>query len=173
MTLYFMNKRIPLKQLFNLLICKSLTRKLFILLILTFTASHALVGTAKTVDGIDLEAVMKQMRFEYNQALKTDSPETMTLHIQAFKHQLSKAKRFPFSKERLEKAKEGLEKVTNKIEQITLPITAQSIDQSKELLAAIDDIKEQYHDKKVSLWDRFYEKLFGEDENNQKLILLD
>ncbi|MEH6445615.1 MAG: cytochrome b562, partial [Oceanospirillaceae bacterium] len=170
---YFMNKRTPLKQLFKPLTSNVITRQLFTLLIVIFVASYAVIGTAKTVDGIDLEAVMKQMRFEFNQAMKTDSAATMTLHIQAFKQQLSKAKQFPFSKERIEKATEGLGKVTNKIEQITLPITAQSLDQSKQLLAAIDDIKEQYHDKKVSLWDRFYEQLFGENEDNAKLILLE
>lgn len=124
-------------------------------------------------DKQDLVAIMKQMRFEYNQAIKAESGEVMAKHLNAFKAQLAKAKAYPHHKDRKEKAIEGLNKVAQVIASIELPIENSEIESAKKKLAEIDQIKEQYHDKKVSLWERFYERIFGENEKNEKLILLD
>ena len=116
---------------------------------------------------------MKQMRFEYSRAMKTDSEKVMTTHLRAFKVQLNEAKSFPFNKQRREKALAGLNKVALIIDGISLPVKATELDGVREQLAKIDKIKEKYHDKKVSLWERFYEQLFGENEENEKLRLLE
>lgn len=127
---------------------------------------------AKTKGGIDLEAVMKQMRFEYTQAMKTDSAEKFTAHIIAFNKQLELAKQYPHSKERLQKATEGLNKVAIIINAVTLPVTKNSLDQVKKDLYVIDDLRNEYHDKKPSLWQRFYEIFFGVSEGSEPLILI-
>ncbi len=141
---------------------------LTLLLLLTLATNAAFA-----VDKTDLESIMKQMRFEYTRALKTDSEQVLTTHIEAFKAQLKLAKNYPHNKERREKALEGLNKVSAVIDSITLPVAANELTAVRQTLAKIDDIKEQYHDKKVSLWERFYERLFGENEDNEKLILIE
>jgi soluble cytochrome b562 len=128
---------------------------------------------AKTKGGIDLEAVMKQMRFEYTQAMKTDSAEKFTAHIIAFNKQLKLAKQYPHSKERLQKATEGLDKVAFAINAVALPVAQNNLKQVKKELYIIDDLRNQYHDKKPSLWQRFYEMFFGVSEGNEPIILLE
>lgn len=122
---------------------------------------------------VDLSPIMKQMRFEYNRAMKAESGALMSDHIKAFKQQLNKAQNYPFNKQRIDKATEGLSKVAAIIDSIQLPIDDNAVEATKKKLSQIDQIKEQYHDKKVSLWDRFYEQIFGPDDNNEKLILID
>jgi len=133
----------------------------------------SLPSYALTVDGIDLTATMKQMRFEYTQAMKTDSVDVFNRHIQQFKHQLTIAQEFKFTKERELKAAEGLNKVAAVLNSIPAIISEQNLVATKEQLAVIEQLRDQYHDKKPSLWERFLELIFGEDENNEKLILLD
>jgi len=128
---------------------------------------------AQTKDGIDLEAVMKQMRFEYNQAMKSDSTAVFNKHLNEFKKQLGIAQQFPFNEQRIEKATQGLDKVARVVNQLNEPATLDELNNAKQQLAVIDDLKKEYHDKKPSLWERFYEIIFGADENNPPLILLD
>ena len=146
-------------------------RTTIIALLLTFTSS--MPSYALTVDGIDLTATMKQMRFEYGQAMKTDSVDVFNRHITQFKQQLSIAQQFKFTKERELKAAEGLNRVASVINSIPAIISEQNLAVTKEQLAEIELLRDQYHDKKPSLWQRFLELIFGEDENNEKLILLD
>lgn len=131
------------------------------------------INFASANDKTDLESIMKQMRFEYNRAMKTDSAKVMTTHLQAFNVQLKKAKDFPHNKQRREKALEGLNKVTQIIDSISLPVTANELEGVRKQLSEIDKIKEQYHDKKVSLWERFYEQLFGANKENETLELIE
>ena len=142
------------------------TLAMLVLILLPISLSNA-------NDKTDLESIMKQMRFEYSRAMKTDSEAVMTTHLQAFKVQLNEAKSFPHNKQRREKALEGLNKVAKIVDNISLPIKASELESVREQLAMIDKIKEQYHDKKVSLWERFYEQLFGENDENEKLKLLE
>ena len=128
---------------------------------------------AQTKNTIDLEAVMKQMRFEYNLAMKSDSTAVFNKHLNAFKKQLGIARQFPFNEQRIEKATQGLDKVANVVDQLNRPTTLDELNNAKQQLAIIDDLKEEYHDKKPSLWERFYEMIFGADENNPPLILLE
>ena len=128
---------------------------------------------AKEKDGIDLQAVMKQMRFEYTQAMKTDSVEIFNQHILAFKTQLSIAKKFPHTVERLQKATEGLNKVSAVVDALPLPASLDTLQEVKESLYVIDDLRDEYHDKKPSLWQRFFEMFFGLEEGNEALVLLD
>lgn len=144
------------------------TITLLILLLILSTAT-----TAQTRAGIDLEAVMKQMRFEYTQALKSETSQAFNQHITEFKRQLKIARQFPFTDERVEKATRGLKEVTTIVEQLQLPIQSSALEAAKRSLYSIDDLRKKYHDKKPSLWERFYEMLFGIDENNPPLILLD
>ncbi len=53
---------------------------IFMLLAMVFST----LAVAQTKNGIDLEAVMKQMRFEYSQAMKTDSALKFNQHIREF-----------------------------------------------------------------------------------------
>ncbi|EPJ47279.1 MAG: hypothetical protein OFPII_14130 [Osedax symbiont Rs1] len=115
---------------------------------------------------------MKQMRFEYSQAMKTDSALKFNQHIRDFKLQLKIAQQFPHSIERQKKALEGLEKVALAVTKVALPVSSDNLAQAKLDLHIIDDLRRQYHDKKVSLWQRFYEMFFGVDESNQEIILL-
>jgi soluble cytochrome b562 len=128
---------------------------------------------AQTKNGIDLEAVMKQMRFEYNKTMKSDSTAVFNKHLNEFKKQLGIAQQFPFNEQRIEKATQGLDKVAKVVNQLNKPTTLDELNKAKQQLAVIDDLKEEYHDKKPSLWERFYEMIFGADENNPPLILLD
>jgi len=128
---------------------------------------------AQTKNGIDLEAVMKQMRFEYNQTMKSDSTAVFNKHLNEFKKQLGIAQQFPFNEQRIEKATQGLDKVAKVVNQLNKPSTLDELNKAKQQLAVIDNLKEEYHDKKPSLWERFYEIIFGADENNPPLILLD
>lgn len=128
---------------------------------------------AQTKAGIDLEAVMKQMRFEYTQAMKSETTEKFNRHLQAFKHQLKIAQKFPFSKQRIEKATQGLNKVAAVAAKVKSLTSIQQLLPAKKTLYLIDDLRKEYHDKKPSLWQRFYEIFFGADENSPKLILLE
>ncbi len=141
---------------------------IFMLLAMVFST----LTVAQTKNGIDLEAVMKQMRFEYSQAMKTDSALKFNQHIRDFKLQLKIAQQFPHSIERQKKALEGLEKVALAVTKVALPVSSDNLAQAKLDLHIIDDLRRQYHDKKVSLWQRFYEMFFGVDESNQEIILL-
>ncbi len=140
----------------------------FMLLAMIFST----LAVAQTKNGIDLEAVMKQMRFEYSRAMKTDSALKFNQHIREFKLQLKIAQQFPHSIERQKKALEGLDKVTLAVNKVELPVSSENLAQAKLDLHIIDDLRRQYHDKKVSLWQRFYEMFFGVDESNQEIILL-
>lgn len=128
---------------------------------------------AQTKAGIDLEAVMKQMRFEYNQAMKSETTENFNRHLVAFKGQLEIAQKFPFSKQRLEKATQGLNKVALVAHDVQPLTDIRQLKTAKQNLNLIDDLRKEYHDKKPSLWQRFYEMFFGADENSPKLILLE
>jgi len=145
-----------------------LTKSTTLLLCVIF----CLQALAQTKDGIDLEAVMKQMRFEYIQAMKSESTERFSQHLKNFKQQLVIAQQFPFNEQRVEKATQGLNKVLSVVNQLKLPITADELQEAKRALHIIDDLRDEYHDKKPSLWERFYEMFFGPDEKNPPLILL-
>ena len=115
---------------------------------------------AKAKDGIDLQAVMKQMRFEYTQAMKTDSVEIFNQHILAFKTQLSIAKKFPHTVERLQKATEGLNKVSAVVDALPLPASLDTLQEVKESLYVIDDLRDEYHDKKTKFMATFFFEMF-------------
>ena len=128
---------------------------------------------ANTNAAIDLEAVMKQMRFEYTQAIKAPTASVFNQRMLEFKRQLAIAQQFEFSKPRQLKATEGLGKVEAAIDKLNLPVTAASLAVEKSKLEVIDDLRRQYHDKKPSLWERFFELFFGPNEEKEPLILLD
>ncbi|EPJ50221.1 MAG: hypothetical protein OFPI_20460 [Osedax symbiont Rs2] len=141
------------------------TTKLAVLLLLLGVTLYSSIATAQIKGGIDLEAVMKQMRFEYTQAMKTGSAEKFNQHILEFKKQLKIAAGFPYNKERKVKALEGLDKVTVALNAVKLPIDAENLAQSKQALYVIDDLRNDYHDKKPSLWQRFIALIFAGDES--------
>ena len=139
--------------------------KLAVLLLVVTAGLYSSIATAQIKGGIDLEAVMKQMRFEYTQAMKTDSTEKFNQHITEFKKQLKIAGTFPFNKERKVKALEGLDKVTVALNAVQLPVNAENLAQSKQALYVIDDLRNDYHDKKPSLWQRFIALIFAGDDS--------
>jgi len=150
--------------LFAILQFKSAARRV-VLSLLVIAGLYSSIVTAQIKGGIDLEAVMKQMRFEYTQAMKTDSPEKFNQHILLFKKQLKIAGTFPFNKERKIKALEGLDKVAVALNTVQLPVNAENLAQSKQALYVIDDLRKDYHDKKPSLWQRFYALIFAGDDS--------
>ncbi len=138
--------------------------------IFLMSASHS---GAKIKSGIDLEAVMKQMRFEYIQAVKAPTASVFNRRMWEFKRQLDIAQQFEFTKQRREKATEGLNKVASVINKLNLPVSAANLKAAKKSIEFIDDLRRQYHDKKPSLWERFFELFFGPNKENEALILLD
>ena len=143
---------------------KTLRYWLFILITSSFIPS----AYAVIVDGIDLRVTMKQMRFEYNQAMKTESIDTFNLHLIQFKQQLAIANKFKFPDEKRDKAEEGLNKVTTLIDSLFLPITAENLSKTKERLSIIDELRDQYHDKKPSVWQHLWQMVFGEEIAEEK-----
>ncbi|MGB1236691.1 MAG: cytochrome b562 [Pseudomonadales bacterium] len=127
--------------------------------LLTLSLLFCLSAHAQISGGINLEAVMKQMRFEYKQALKTNSAEKFEQYIINFKRELAQAKRFPFTDKRRAKAQEGLNKVSDVLQQLPQIENSADLARAKELLAALEQLQTQYHDKKPKT---FWQKLFGD-----------
>lgn len=117
---------------------------------------------AQISGGIDLEATMKQMRFEYKQLMKTRSIDKFNQHLSLFKEKLAVAQTFPFTKARKEKALEGLGKVAKLVDSILVPTNQEMLLVEQQKLRVIDQLREQYHDKKEKgIW----QIMFGSDDS--------
>ncbi|MFO6422582.1 cytochrome b562 [Motilimonas sp. KMU-193] len=120
-----------------------------VLSLYTFSASFA--------SQVDLEATMKKMKFEVSQAYKAQDLATFTAHIDSFSELVATAKRYPFPSERKTVSLEGLDKVEQAVSLIKQEIAAGELENAKQHLKTIDDLRKEYHKKdKPSVWQKFF-----------------
>lgn len=113
--------------------------------------------SASFASQVDLQATMKKMKFEVSQAYKAQDMDTFSAHIDSFAQLVAEAKRYSFPAERKEVSLQGLNKVEQAVVLIQQEIAAGELDNAKQHLKTIDDLRKEYHKKdKPSVWQKFF-----------------
>lgn len=113
--------------------------------------------SASFASQVDLQATMKKMKFEVSQAYKAQDMATFSAHIDSFAQLVAEAKRYSFPAERKEVSLQGLNKVEQAVVLIQQEIAAGELDNAKQHLKTIDDLRKEYHKKdKPSVWQKFF-----------------
>ncbi len=108
--------------------------------------------------GIDLKATMKQMRFEFKQAASASSVDEMRVPIAKLDDLVEQAKQGVYPPEKQEIYLEGFNKLSVAIDEVEHHLDAGQLEQAKQSLRVVDELREEYHDKRnPSIWG----KLFG------------
>ncbi len=108
--------------------------------------------------GIDLKATMKQMRLEFKQAASASSVDEMRVPIAKLDDLVEQAKQGVYPPEKQDIYLEGFNKLSVAIDDVENHLDAGELEQAKQSLRTVDELREEYHDKRnPSIWS----KLFG------------
>ncbi|SDH17888.1 soluble cytochrome b562 [Vibrio xiamenensis] len=108
--------------------------------------------------GIDLKATMKQMRLEFKQAASASSVDEMRVPIAKLDDLVEQAKQGVYPPEKQDIYLEGFNKLSVAIDDVENHLDAGDLEQAKQSLRTVDELREEYHDKRnPSIWS----KLFG------------
>lgn len=119
----------------------------FLALCLTFACSIAAESK------VDLEKTMKQMAFQYKQAIEATNLSQIAPHIESLKLLTSTALTADFTEDKAIQFKQGLEKVLQELTAAEQAVLAQDLTAAKQHLKEVDALRKQYHkQRKVSIW---------------------
>lgn len=94
----------------------------------------------------ELEQPMKNIGFNYKQAVKADDAVTMEKHIKEMKAQLDVAKEKNMPAAKKEKFLEGMNKVQSELDASLAALQAGDQEKARAHLAKVNDLKKEYHD---------------------------
>lgn len=119
----------------------------------------ALLITANVyANGFDLKATMKEMKMEFKHAADAQTIEEMEAPISKLTQLINQAKQGVYPPEKQTLYLEGFNKLTITLGSINTHLKAGELEQAKQELRQVDDLREEYHDKRnPSIWS----KLFG------------
>ncbi|MEF1310714.1 cytochrome b562 [Vibrio mytili] len=118
----------------------------------------ALGSSYAAAEAVDLKQNMKQMKMDFKQAAEASDVETMKSAIDNMQDVIEQSKRGNYPPEKFDTYLEGFNKLTVTLDKIDAELDAGNLDKAKEQLRQIDQLREEYHDKRnPSIWS----KLFG------------
>lgn len=107
---------------------------------------------------VDLEKTMKEMAFQYKQAIDATNLKQIAPHIESLKLLTSTALTAEFAEDKAVQFKQGLEKVLQQLTAAEQAVLVQDLATAKQHLKTVDTLRKQYHkQRKVSIW----QLLFG------------
>ncbi|KJY72079.1 cytochrome b562 [Vibrio nigripulchritudo] len=122
--------------------------------VILLTSLFAFSAFAKT----DLSANMKQMKLAFNQAAEATTIEGMRAPIEEFEQLVILSANGSYPPEREELYQSGFSKLTKAVERIETKLNEGDLDGAKTILREIDDLREEYHDKKKpSIWSMLFD----------------
>ncbi|CAM4190198.1 hypothetical protein BIW53_15145 [Pseudoalteromonas byunsanensis] len=107
----------------------------------------------------DLEVTMKNMGLAYKNAMKSDSQQQLLESIAAFREHLSVSQQHSFDTKLQEESSLGLNRVANVLESSEKLAKSGRLEEAKEQLKKIDELRKQYH--KLHEPPSFWDLLFG------------
>ncbi|MBD1576135.1 cytochrome b562 family protein [Vibrio sp. S11_S32] len=108
--------------------------------------------------GSDLKATMKEMKFEFKHAAEAQTISEMQVPVTNLTELIDKAKLGAYPPEKQDLYLEGFNKLTVTLENVETSLKAGELDQAKQQLRQVDELRIEYHDKRnPSIWS----KLFG------------
>ncbi len=106
---------------------------------------------------IDMEATMKKMALAYKSAVQAESLQEVKAQMVTLDALVEKSKRAQFAAEKKGTYLEGLNKLSDAIDEVNVRVEAQQLEQAKESLKQINDLRKEYHDKRnPSIWQRLF-----------------
>lgn len=116
-----------------------------------------LLSTQLFAADFDLKATMKQMKQTFKQAAQAQTIEEMQQPIIDLNQLVEQAKQGDYPPEKKDIYLEGFNKLTVALEKIETELQAGQFEAAKESLKQIDDLREEYHDKRnPSIWQRLF-----------------
>ncbi|WP_153447525.1 cytochrome b562 [Vibrio algicola] len=108
--------------------------------------------------GSDLKATMKEMKLEFKHAAEAQTISEMQVPVTNLTELIDKAKLGAYPPEKQDLYLEGFNKLTVTLENVETSLKAGELDQAKQQLRQVDELRIEYHDKRnPSIWS----KLFG------------
>lgn len=115
-------------------------------------------ATSVYASGSDLKATMKEMRVEFKHAAEAQNIEEMEVPVANLTQLVNQAKLGVYPPEKQDLYEEGFTKLTVALDGVKAHLQAGELEQAKEALRQVDDLRVEYHDKRnPSIWS----KLFG------------
>lgn len=106
----------------------------------------------------DLKSAMKQMKLDFKHAAEAQTVEDMQRAMVSFNQLIDASQQAQYPDEKQALYKEGFEKLSVTIDSINQELDQGDLQGAKQQLKLIDDLREEYHEKRnPSIWS----KLFG------------
>lgn len=106
----------------------------------------------------DVEATMKQMGFNFKQAMQATDVATMQAKVQTLLELTASVQAYQFTPEKQQVFQQGLDKVAAQLTLVQEALAEQNLDKAKQLLSEVDALKKQYHKERTP---SFWQLIFG------------
>ena len=123
-----------------------------------FYFSLCLICTFAASAAVDLEQTMKNMGFQFKQAIEATDSATLLPVLDELIAQTEQAQQATFAADKAEQFREGLAKVLTELGAAKAAAQQDDIASAQQHLRQVDALRKQYHkQRKVSIW----QLLFG------------
>ena len=123
-----------------------------------FCLSLCLCVTFAVSAAVDLEQTMKNMGFQFKQAIEATDSATLLPVLDELIAQTEQAQQATFAADKAEQFREGLAKVLTELSAAKAAAQQDDIASAQQHLRQVDALRKQYHkQRKVSIW----QLLFG------------